>query len=170
MQNNFDHSLDLVLKSEGGYVDNPKDPGGITNLGVTAKVWATYKGRSTTHKEMKNLTRADVAPLYEKKYWDACNCDELPSGIDYLVFDFAVNAGTGRSIKTLQKVLNVPEDGHIGNVTIQNVEIADKSDLVNKFSEAKKEFYSSLSTFPTFGKGWFSRVDQARVNASGMIG
>ena len=170
MTENFDHSLDLVLNSEGGFVNNPKDPGGMTNLGVTASTWANFKGRNTNEKEMRSLTRDDVAPLYEKKYWDACKCDDLPSGIDYLVFDFAVNSGPGRAIKTLQKAISVPEDGDIGPVTLQNIEIMDKTELINKFSEAKKQFYESLPTFATFGKGWLKRVDEARVNASNMLG
>jgi len=170
MQTNFEYSLDLVLQSEGGFVDNPKDPGGMTNLGVTAITWANFKGRNTTKKEMMSLTPEDVAPLYEKKYWDACNCDVLPSGIDYLVFDFAVNAGPGRSIKTLQKTLSVPEDGVIGPVTLQNIDITDKTELITRFSDEKKQFYESLPTFATFGKGWLKRVDEARVNASNMLG
>jgi len=170
MQDNFDKSLELILQSEGGFVHNPADPGGMTNLGVTAKTWAEFKGRSVTAKEMKSLTPDDVAPLYEHKYWDACSCDALPSGIDYLVFDFAVNAGPGRSIKTLQSVLGVPKDGSIGPVTLQNVDIANKNDLIAQFSEAKKEFYESLPTFPTFGKGWINRINIARGNASSMIG
>ena len=116
------------------------------------------------------LTPEDVTPLYEKKYWDACNCDDLPSGIDYLTFDFAVNAGPGRSIKTLQKAIGVPADGAIGPVTINTIEVMDKADLIVKFSEAKKQFYESLPTFPTFGKGWLKRIDEARVNASEMLG
>jgi len=170
MTENFDHSLDLVLKSEGGFVNNPKDPGGMTNLGVTANTWSSFKGRATNEKEMRSLTRDDVAPLYEKKYWDACKCDDLPSGIDYLVFDFAVNSGPGRSIKMLQRALGLPEDGAVGPVTLQNVDVMDKTELISRFSDAKKHFYESLPTFATFGKGWLKRVDEARVNASEMLG
>jgi len=170
MTENFDHSLDLVLKSEGGFVNNPKDPGGMTNLGVTASTWANFKGRNTNEKEMRSLTRDDVAPLYEKKYWDACKCDELPSGVDYLVFDFAVNSGPGRSVKILQRALGLPEDGAIGPVTLQNIDVMDKTELISRFSDAKKQFYESLPTFATFGKGWLKRVDEARVNASNMLG
>jgi len=170
MQDNFETSLDFLLKVEGGFVNNPADPGGITNLGVTAKSWASYKGRNTTEKEMRNLTKDDVAPFYKKKFWDACKCDDLPSGIDYLVFDFAVNAGPGRSIKTLQKAVGVPEDGSIGPVTLQTIDITDKNDLIAWFSEAKKHFYESLPTFSTFGKGWLNRIDEARGNASSMLG
>ena len=170
MTENFDHSLDLVLKSEGGFVNNPKDPGGMTNLGVTANTWASFKGRNTNEKEMRSLTRDDVAPLYEKKYWDACKCDDLPSGVDYLVFDFAVNSGPGRSVKILQKALGLPEDGAVGPVTIQTIDVMDKTELIARFSDAKKQFYESLPTFATFGNGWLKRVDEARVNASNMLG
>jgi len=170
MTENFDHSLDLVLKSEGGFVNNPKDPGGMTNLGVTASTWANFKGRNTNEKEMRSLTRDDVAPLYEKKYWDACKCDDLPSGVDYLVFDFAVNSGPGRSVKTLQRALGLPEDGAVGPVTIQTIDVMDKTELIARFSDAKKQFYESLPTFATFGNGWLKRVDEARVNASNMLG
>ena len=170
MTENFDHSLDLVLKSEGGFVNNPKDPGGMTNLGVTASTWANFKGRNTNEKEMRSLTRDDVAPLYEKKYWDACKCDDLPSCVDYLVFDFAVNSGPGRSVKTLQRALGLPEDGAVGPVTIQTIDVMDKTELIARFSDAKKQFYESLPTFATFGNGWLKRVDEARVNASNMLG
>ena len=170
MTENFDHSLDLVLKSEGGFVNNPKDPGGMTNLGVTASTWANFKGRNTNEKEMRSLTRDDVAPLYEKKYWDTCKCDDLPSGVDYLVFDFAVNSGPGRSVKILQRALGLPEDGAVGPVTIQTIDVMDKTELIARFSDAKKQFYESLPTFATFGNGWLKRVDEARVNASNMLG
>ena len=170
MIQNFEKSLDFLLESEGGFVNNPKDPGGMTNLGVTAATWAQYKGRATTEKEMRNLKKSDVTPLYEKKYWDACKCDDLPSGIDYLVFDFAVNAGPGRAIKTLQKAIGVPEDGAIGPVTLQNIDVMEKSELITRFSDAKKEFYESLPTFPTFGKGWLARINTVRGNASTLLG
>jgi lysozyme family protein len=170
MIQNFEKSLDFLLESEGGFVNNPKDPGGMTNLGVTATAWSQYKGRATSEKEMRGLTKDTVALFYEKKYWDACKCDDLPSGIDYLVFDFAVNDGPGRAIKTLQKAIGVPEDGAIGPVTLQNIDVMEKSELITRFSEAKKEFYESLPTFPTFGKGWLARINTVRGNASTLLG
>jgi lysozyme family protein len=166
---NFEHSLDLVLKSEGGYVDNPKDPGGVTNLGVTATTWANWTKHMVTEKIMRSLTKEDVEPLYKRKYWDACNCDDIPVGLDYLVFDFAVNAGPGRSAKLLQRALGLPEDGIIGAQTIQSIDISDKNDLISRFSNVKISYYESLPTFETFGKGWVARVNEARGNASAMI-
>lgn len=170
MLDNFERCLDLLLKDEGGFVNNPSDPGGMTNLGVTAKTWAAFKGRNTSEKEMKALTHNDVAALYEHKYWDACSCDEMPSGIDYLVFDFAVNAGVGRSTKLLQRILGVPEDGSIGPVTLQNIDIADKLDLISRFSQAKVHYYEELPTFHEFGKGWLSRVETVKSRACAMLG
>jgi lysozyme family protein len=153
MIENFKKSLDLLLKSEGGYVNNPKDPGGMTNLGVTARVWEEWVKHPVDEKQMRSLTAADVAPLYKRKYWDACRCDDLPDGLDYLVFDFAVNAGPGRSVKLVQRVLGIPEDGIIGPQTIQSIKTADKNDLVSRFSDVKTKYYESLPTFATFGKG-----------------
>jgi lysozyme family protein len=104
MQNNFDVCVDLMLAHEGGFVNHPQDPGGMTNLGVTARVWEEWMGRPTNEKEMRALTPLMVKPLYKRKYWDAIRADELVDGLDYCVFDVAVNSGTGRAIKLLQQI------------------------------------------------------------------
>ena len=102
MQNNFKKCLELVLKSEGGWVNNPKDPGGETNLGVTKKVWEEWVGHEV--KTMKDLTPEDVTPMYQAKFWMACYANQLPIGIDYMAFDMAVNGGPGRAVKLLQEL------------------------------------------------------------------
>ena len=155
-----------MLASEGGYVDHPSDPGGRTNLGVTQAVWENWIGHVSGEKEMRSLTPEMVKPLYKKKYWDACHCDNLPSGIDYLVFDFAVNAGVGRSAKTLQKSVGATLDGAIGAKTIAAVNLA--SDLIQNFSNEKVRYYQSLPTFSAFGKGWLSRVERVKLEAFSM--
>ena len=170
MTENFENALEHVLKSEGGFVNNPKDPGGMTNLGVTKAVWEEYLGHPVGEADMRALTPEKVAPMYKRKYWDACKCDALPAGVDYLVFDFAVNAGVGRSAKILQRALGVPEDGAIGPTTLHNVSVMDRGELIARFSEAKEEFYKSLKTFDTFGKGWLSRVAEVRGTAQTMFG
>ena len=169
MNSNFKQALEYLVKSEGGYVDNPKDPGGRTNLGVTQKVWESWVGRESNEKEMRALTKTDVEPLYKRKYWDACRCDDLPTGLDYLVFDFAVNAGVGRSAKTLQSCVGVSVDGQIGNQTIEAIKKIAPSDLIERFSETKINFYKSLVTFPTFGKGWLNRVEEVKTTALKMV-
>lgn len=93
MKNNFEQCLALVLRSEGGFVNNPKDPGGMTNLGVTKATYESYVGRSVDADEMKGLTPDTVAPLYKKMYWDKVRGDDMPAGVDYALFDLAVNSG-----------------------------------------------------------------------------
>jgi lysozyme family protein len=170
MITNWDQSFKLMLASEGGYVNHPADPGGMTNLGVTKRVWEQWVGRESNEKEMRSLTPEMVEPLYKRKFWDACKCDELPSGVDYLVFDFAVNAGPGRSAKILQAAVGAAQDGAIGPKTLAAVKAQDPAELIQKFSDAKEAFYRSLHTFPTFGKGWLNRVAAVKVKATAMLG
>ena len=167
LKNNFERSLALVLQHEGGYVHHALDPGGRTNLGVTQRVWENYVGHKVDETEMRSLTKELVAPLYRKEYWDAVHGDQLPSGADYLAFDFAVNAGAFRSIKTIQRALKITADGVIGPVTIKAIQ--DAEDFINSFSAAKESFYRSLTNFPTFGKGWLNRVAESKKAAEGML-
>jgi lysozyme family protein len=169
MKDNWQKSFEMMLESEGGYVNHPSDPGGMTNLGVTKRVWEEWVGRESNEKEMRSLTPEMVAPLYKRKFWDACKCDELPTGVDYLVFDFAVNAGPGRSAKILQTAVGVPADGGIGPITLAAVKAQDPTELIQKFSDAKEAFYRSLNTFETFGKGWLNRVAAVKIKASSML-
>jgi lysozyme family protein len=167
---NWQKAFEQMLASEGGYVNHPSDPGGMTNLGVTKRVWEEWVGRESNEKEMRSLTPEMVEPLYKRKFWDACKCDELPTGVDYLVFDFAVNAGPGRSAKILQTAVGVPADGGIGPITLSAVKAQDPTELIQKFSDAKEDFYRSLNTFETFGKGWLNRVAAVKIKASSMLG
>jgi len=169
MQSNWSNAFALMLKSEGGYVNNPADPGGMTNLGVTKATWENWVGRESDEAEMRGLTPEKVEPLYKKKYWDAVRSDELPVGLDYLLFDFAVNAGAGRAIKTLQTAVGVTPDGGFGPMTMTAVQAVDPVDLIERFSQAKEDFYRSLTTFATFGKGWLNRVADVKQHATSMV-
>jgi lysozyme family protein len=170
MLNNFDDSLELVLKSEGGFVDNPIDPGGMTNLGVTKAVWEAWVGHPVDEKVMRNLTPEYVAPMYKSKFWNQCFGDDLPKGLDYAVFDFAVNAGPGRSIKTLQQAIGCVPDGSIGPRTMGEIHNSDVRKVLEDFCAARLDFYQGLKTFPVFGKGWSKRVEDVKSNALEMIG
>jgi len=169
MISNWDNAFKLMLKSEGGYVNNPADPGGMTNLGVTKATWENWVGRESDEAEMRGLTPEKVEPLYKKKYFDAVRGDELPAGLDYLMFDFAVNAGAGRAIKTLQTAVGVTPDGGFGPMTMAAVQAVDPVELIEKFSQAKEDFYRSLTTFSTFGKGWLNRVADVKQHATSMV-
>ena len=169
MKENFDEALKAILKHEGGFVNHPKDPGGMTNLGVTKKVWEEWVGHPVDEKAMRNLTPEVVGPMYKKKYWDVVKGDEMPDGLDYLMFDFAINAGPGRAIKVMQKAIGTTPDGAIGPKTMQSLKDANQSELVAKFSAEKEAFYRSLPTFATFGKGWLRRVAEAKTHAESML-
>jgi len=169
MNSNWQKSFELMLKSEGGYVNNPADPGGRTNLGVTQATWESWVGRASDEPEMRSLTASKVEPLYKQRYWDAVRGDDLPVGLDYLVFDFAVNAGPGRAIKVMQSAVGATPDGGFGPLTMAAVKAIDPIELINKFSQAKEDFYRSLTQFPTFGKGWLNRVADVKVKANSML-
>jgi lysozyme family protein len=171
MTDNFDKCLELMLAHEGGFVNHPQDPGGMTNLGVTARVWEEWMGRPVSEKEMRNLTPLMVKPLYKRKYWDAIRGDELVSGVDYVVFDVAVNSGPGRAIKFLQSCVGVDADGGFGPRTYAAVKIAEKDakGLIERYSAQRLEFLQSLRTFPTFGKGWSRRVAEVKEKALKMV-
>ena len=170
MLSNFPASLTLVLQSEGGFVNHPSDPGGMTNLGVTKKVWEAWVKHPVDEAEMHSLTPELVAPLYKARYWDACQCSDLQRGVDYAVFDAAVNMGPGRAAKLLQTALGVTADGSIGRATIAAATAADPVELLEAFSLGKEAFYQSLPTFGVFGKGWLNRVAHVQDAAEQMMG
>jgi lysozyme family protein len=171
MKGNFDKCLELMLKHEGNFVHHPQDPGGMTNLGVTKRVWEEWTGHEVDEKQMRALTPELVAPLYKRKYWDACRSDDLVSGVDYAVFDVAVNSGAGRAIKFLQSCVGVDADGGFGPRTLAAVKVAeqDPERLIELYCAKRLEFLQSLKTFETFGKGWSRRVAEVKEKALAMV-
>ena len=172
MKSNFNECLEMLLEHEGGYVNHPSDPGGMTNLGVTKRVYDEWIGRESTEEEMRDLTPEDVAPIYKQNYWDRVKGDNLPIGLDLCVFDFGVNAGTGRSAKYLQSLIGTTVDGGIGPNTLQAVdayvEEVGIEEAIRSFQQKRQDFYESLDTFKTFGRGWTRRVDETTELAISM--
>ena len=164
---NFKECLDIVLKSEGGFVNNPADPGGRTNLGVTQRVWEDFVGHPVSEADMRALTPEKVAPLYEQRYWRPTYCEVLPRGLSLLVFSMGINAGPGRSVKLLQSCLGCVADGVIGPKTMELIKSANVADLIQRFSEARRHYYESLNK-PMFIKGWLNRVDHEETQALQM--
>ena len=166
---NYQQALEMILYYVGGYVNHPKDPGGETNLGVTKRVYEEWGGT----KDMKDLLVEDVAPIYEKNYWGKVKGDDIPSGLDLCVFDFAVNAGPGRAAKFLQAMIGTTVDGGIGPNTLRAlgnfVESEGVESAVKTYQEKRQEYYESLSTFSTFGRGWTRRVNETTEAALKMI-
>ena len=165
MKDNFDECLKMLLHNEGGYVNHPKDPGGETNLGVTKRVYEKWGGT----KDMKDLTVEDVAPIYKKNYWNRCKCDDLESGVDWVVFDWAVNSGTGRAAKAIQKICGASQDGAIGPKTLALIKTQDTEYVIEEFGKIRQNFYESLKTFDTFGKGWTRRNKETTEKAIKMM-
>jgi lysozyme family protein len=168
MQENWDESFAAVLKHEGGFVNHPKDPGGMTNLGVTKAAWEAWLVRTATESDMRALTPEKVKPFYKAMYWDKIKGDQLPSGADYAAYDLAVNSGVGRAAKYLQEIAGVTADGVIGPKSLEAIKACDPQELVDALCEKRLDFLKRLPTFATFGKGWSRRVAEVKEKASSM--
>ena len=169
MKYNFEECMARLLAHEGGYVWHAEDPGGETNFGVTRAVYEQYVGRQVMDGEMEGLTHDDVYPIYKENYWDRVRGDDLPSGVDWAVFDFCVNSGVSRSAKALQRIVGVEQDGGIGPMTLQAIAEMEPADIIEQMHHMRDGFYRSLSTFDTFGRGWIRRNDETKEQALALL-
>ncbi|OYX74490.1 MAG: hypothetical protein B7Y95_06570 [Rhizobiales bacterium 32-66-11] len=160
----FDAALARVLVHEGGYSDHPADPGGPTMQGVIQRVYDAYRtAKAAPRRSVRLLERAELVEIYRRQYWDAVRADDLPPGIDYVVFDGAVNSGPAQSLKWLQRALGVPADGAVGAVTLAAAAAcADRAALVDEVCDRRLAMLKSLATFKVFGAGWSRRVADVR--------
>ena len=165
MISTFDFAMRLLLRHEGGFVNHPSDPGGMTNLGVTKAVWDAHTGKDASEADMRALTPEAVQPVYKARYWDAIQGDALPYGLDYCMFDCAVNSGPGRAIKLLQYVLYTKVDGVLGKHTLAALQRADPTGMIEDYSQKRLDFLKSLPTWTTFSKGWGQRVSEVELEA-----
>ena len=169
MKNNFDKCLHMLLEHEGGYVNNVHDKGGMTNLGVTKRVYDKWIGRESTEQEMRDLTPDDVAPIYKKNYWDRVKGDSLPSGLDWACFDWAVNSGSGRPAKAVQRAVGATQDGAIGNQTLGLIAEKDPKFIIDYVYTVRQAFYESLDDYKHFGRGWSRRNTETLHQAMEMV-
>lgn len=166
---NFDKCLSLLLHDEGGYSNSPRDNGGPTNFGITQGTldsWRTGQGRSS--EPVRNITRTEAADIYRARYWDTVKGDQLPAGLDYVVFDGAVNSGPGRSVKWLQQALMLTMDGVIGPVTLAAASKADVPKAIADIKAIRMAFLRSHDDWDAFGRGWTNRVDGVTRDALAM--
>jgi len=176
MIKNWDKSCDMVLVHEAGFQSDPHDNGnhlpdgraGSTMLGCTQANWEAYVGHQVTWDDMKKLTKNDVKPLYKRNYWDAVKGDDLPGGVDYAAFDFAINAGPAASRKLIQRAIGVTQDGVFGPMTMAAIKATNGKVFLDKFSQAKRDFYISLHD-PKYEKGWLSRVEDVKKSALNLV-
>lgn len=169
MKDSFPRALGELLIHEGGFVNHPADPGGMTNLGVTKKVWEEWVKHPVTEADMKALTPDVVATLYQTNYWNRIKGDNLPSGVDYCVFDAAVNSGVSRAVKWLQTAVGTATDGAIGPSTLSMVAEKQPDALIKEYCEQRLKFLQSLPTWQTFGNGWGRRVQDVEKTSLAMI-
>ena len=165
MKPTFELAMRLLLRHEGGFVNHPSDPGGMTNLGVTQRTWEVHTGKAATEADMRALTQEAVQPVYKARYWNTIHADDLPHGVDYCLFDCAVNSGPGRAVKLAQYVLHQKVDGSLGKNTLAAIKAADPVELIEDYSQRRLDFLKSLDTWPTFGKGWGKRVSEVELEA-----
>ncbi len=169
----FEAALAHVLKMEGGYTDEPDDPGGPTNSGLTLADLTRHRGIALTAAnrdeligDLRAISDADVRSIYANFYWRAAACPALPPWLALFHFDTAVNMGTGTAIRMLQTSLAVEIDGEIGPETTAAAATANPTALLNAYADLRRQRYRSLSTFPHFGRGWLARTsltfDRAR--------
>ena len=162
--------LGFVLSAEGSYSDNPLDPGGATNLGITLSTLSQWRHTAVTKDDVRNLSTEEAAAIYRSIYWNASRCSDLPAGVDLMIFDASVNLGNGRSARILQAAVGVTVDGSIGPETLAAVRGRVAADLISDLASQRLAFYHSLSTFAQFGHGWTVRVNQAQAHALVLAG
>lgn len=159
MNASFPAALALVLKSEGGFTDNPADPGGATDDGITQATYDAYRTvQGLPLQSVRLITLDEAGAIYRHEFWDVLKDDALPAGVDYAMFDFAVNSGPPRAAKFLQHVLFLQTDGAVGPKTVDTASRADPELLCFALCLSRLRFMQSLSTWADFGKGWSARV------------
>ncbi|WP_313043247.1 glycoside hydrolase family 108 protein [Acinetobacter sp.] len=150
----FDQIFERCMGHEGGYVNNPKDPGGETNWGVTI---GTARANGY-HGAMRSMTRLQAKEIYRKAFWERAKCAQYHSALSFQLFDTAINHGIGNAIRILQRAVDVADDGAVGKFTLGAINEKSIDDVLVLFNAERLEFYTKLQTFPTFGRGWTRRV------------
>lgn len=168
---NFQRCVDIVLLHEGGFSNDPADPGGATQFGITLATLESFRDvHNLTPADVKDLTRQEACEIYRTRYWNVLRCDDLPAGLDLVVFDFGVNAGPARSARLLQKVVGAEADGSVGPATVAAAHAANTAAAIASFSQDRLAYYRGLSTWARFGNGWTNRTNSVAKAALEMCG
>jgi lysozyme family protein len=155
---NFDTAFDRLLGHEGTYSNDPADPGGETMWGISKRAYPDL--------DIAHLTRDEAKFIYLRDFWQKIHANELPGAVAFQVFDFAVNSGIGTAVRYLQRALKVADDGYWGPITRAAVTQTNETDLLLRFNALRLDFYTRLSTWPSFGKGWARRIAQNLLYAA----
>lgn len=157
-------ALSRIPRHEGGYVNHPQDPGGHTNLGIILRTLRAWQPNATV-RDLKALTIKSplLQKIYKRGYWDKCRCDDLPPGVDYVVFFAAINSGPSRAIRWLQRAIVVEPDGSFGPVTLSAAWKLHPETIIKRFAKDRLDWLRTLGHWATFGKGWSRRVNNVRA-------
>lgn len=147
---NFDLAFDRLMGHEGGYVNDPKDPGGETQWGISKRSYPKLK--------IRDLTRAEAKEIYRADFWDRVHADHLHDGVAFQAFDFAVNSGIPTAIRYLQRALGVADDLYFGPVSQAAAEKMSETDTIMRLNAERLDFMSRLTGWPRFGRGWARRI------------
>lgn len=147
---NFDQAFEQLIGHEGGLVEHPSDPGGLTKYGISQR---SYPGEN-----IRELTLERAKEIYKRDFWGPAGCDALPEGIRFDLFDMAVNSGVKQAAMTLQRAVFAEPDGVIGPRTLMGVQVMSKDALVRRFNGLRLAFMADLPTWPAFGRGWARRI------------
>jgi lysozyme family protein len=165
----YDEALKRLLAHEGGYSNHPSDPGGPTNYGITLADYRRYIDSNGTAADVRRMTVWQAKAIYRARYWDALDCDALPAGVDYAVFDYGVNSGIGRSGKVLRRVLGLGSTSYrVTPEVLRAVATRNPAAIVDAICDERLRFLKSLRTWPVFGRGWGRRVAEVRAAARSM--
>jgi lysozyme family protein len=169
MDDTFDACLEFTLAEEGGYSDHPTEPRLATNHGITlARLRRFIRDPGLGRDDIRHIPCATVRALYLTDFWNRTRCDALPSGIDLMVFDHAVNAGPDRAGRALQLACGhrrAEVDGAVGPDTLGRVALADRLTLIEALTAMQRTGYRQMAAFGLFGEGWLARLDRRRATA-----
>lgn len=158
----FDEAFRRLIGHEGGYTIDKRDPGnwtgGVVGKGGLNGTKFGIAANTYPNLDIKNLTLTQAKEIYRKDWWDKLGGHGLHSAITFQLWDFSINAGKKRAIIELQQVAGVTADGVIGPKTIEAVNALDLNDVLLSLTAERLKFYTSLKTWPTWGKGWVNRV------------
>lgn len=173
----FAPALEAVLVHEGGFSNHPEDPGGATMKGVTQRVYDAWRDKAGLPRQsVRNILPGEISAIYKRQYWDEIKGDDLPAGVAYVVFDYAVNSGPRRAARSLQKALRMNAlDGQVGLATVRAAnDHPDHDELISAICAERMAFVKALRTFKTFGRGWIRRIQDVKARgqawASGSVG
>lgn len=147
---NFDLAFERLISHEGGYVNDPRDPGGETKWGISKRAYPNLN--------ISQLTREDARAIYRRDFWECISADRLPDGAAFQLFDFAVNSGIQTAIRYLQRAVGVADDGHWGPESQAAADATSESDLILLLNAERLDFMTRLSNWPAHGRGWARRI------------